>query len=80
MQLLLTAHSEAEVAEVDNLIGRWRWATRNNGGTGNGIMSSGLLRFDGLSHDVSDIMSGEGSIVGMGSEVDRRTMSLSVSL
>lgn len=80
MQLLLTAHTEAEVNEINDLIARWRWCMRL-GGTGHGIMSPGLLRFDGLSLDASEIMSADGSIVGMNShDLDRRTMSVSVPL
>ena len=81
MQLLLTAHAEAEINEMNDLIARWRWAMRVGSSTSNGIMSPGLLRFDGLSLDASDVMSGDGSISGMGShELDRRTMSVSVPL
>lgn len=80
MQLLLTAHTEAEVDEMNDLIARWRWCMRL-GGTGHGIMGPGLLRFDGLSLDGNEIMSANGSIVGMSShDLDRRTISVSVPL
>jgi hypothetical protein len=49
MQLLVTSESEAEQAEINDLVGRWRWAMRiGSGNTGNGLMSLGLLRLDGL--------------------------------
>lgn len=81
MQLLLTAHTESEVNEMNDLIARWRWALRVGGSTGNGIMSPGLLRFDGLSLDANEVMSGDGSIAGMSNhDMDRRTMSVSVPL
>jgi hypothetical protein len=49
MQLLVTSESEAESNEINGLLGRWRWAMRvGSGSTGNGLMSLGLLRLDGL--------------------------------
>lgn len=80
MQLLLTAHTEAEVNEMNDLIARWRWAFRVGGSTGYGIMSPGLLRFDGLSLDANEV--GDGGIAGMPNQhdMDRRTMSVSVPL
>jgi hypothetical protein len=49
MQLLVTSESEAEQAEINELVARWRWAMRiGSGNTGNGLMSLGLLRLDGL--------------------------------
>lgn len=79
MQLLLTAHTEGEVNEMNDLIARWRWAFRVGGSTGYGIMSPGLLRFDGLSLDANEV--GDVSITGMNShDMDRRTMSVSVPL
>ena len=49
MQLFLTSESEAESSEINELVGRWRWAMRiGSGSTGNGLMSLGLLRLDGL--------------------------------
>jgi len=49
MQLFLTAESEAESSEINDLVRRWRWAMRiGSGSTGNGLMSLGLLRLDGL--------------------------------
>lgn len=79
MQLLLTSHTEVEVNEMNDLIARWRWAFRVAGSTGYGIMSPGLLRFDGLSLDANEV--GDGSIVGMIShDMVRRTMSVSVPL
>jgi hypothetical protein len=58
-QLLLTASTDAEGAEMSNLVARWRWAMRmGEGGDGNGggLMGMGLgVGFGGL--DVG----GEGS-------------------
>ncbi|QSZ34110.1 hypothetical protein DSL72_005698 [Monilinia vaccinii-corymbosi] len=49
IQLLVTSESESESAEINELVTRWRWALRiGSGNTGNGIMSLGLLRLDGL--------------------------------
>ena len=49
MQLLVTSESEAEQSEINELLARWRWAMRiGSGNTGNGLMSLGLLRLDGL--------------------------------
>ncbi|RDW71375.1 hypothetical protein BP6252_07938 [Coleophoma cylindrospora] len=49
MQLLVTSESEQESTEINDLVGRWRWAMRiGSGSTGNGLMSLGLLRLDGL--------------------------------
>lgn len=49
MHLLVTSETEAERNEINNLVGRWRWAMRvGSGSTGNGLMSLGLLRLDGL--------------------------------
>ena len=49
MQLLVTSESEVESHEINELVARWRWAMRvGSGSTGNGLMSLGLLRLDGL--------------------------------
>jgi hypothetical protein len=49
MQLLVTSETETESNEINDLVGRWRWAMRiGSGSTGNGLMSLGLLRLDGL--------------------------------
>ncbi|PMD56474.1 uncharacterized protein K444DRAFT_616307 [Hyaloscypha bicolor E] len=49
MQLLVTSESESEQSEINELLARWRWAMRiGSGSTGNGLMSLGLLRLDGL--------------------------------
>ncbi|KAF7899091.1 uncharacterized protein EAF01_008304 [Botrytis porri] len=49
MQLLVTSENETESAEIHELVTRWRWAMRiGSGNAGNGIMSLGLLRLDGL--------------------------------
>lgn len=49
MQLLVTSETEIESSEIQTLVGRWRWAMRiGSGSTGNGLMSLGLLRLDGL--------------------------------
>ena len=49
MQLFLTSETEAERSEINDLVARWRWAMRiGSGNTGNGLMSLGLLRLDGL--------------------------------
>lgn len=49
MQLLVTSETAAESAEINDLVARWRWAMRiGSGSTGNGLMSLGLLRLDGL--------------------------------
>ncbi|KAL3427581.1 fungal specific transcription factor [Phlyctema vagabunda] len=49
MQLLVTAETEAECNEINELVGRWRWAMRiGSGSAGSGLMSLGLLRLDGL--------------------------------
>lgn len=49
MQLLVTSDNETESAEIHELVTRWRWAMRiGSGNTGNGLMSLGLLRLDGL--------------------------------
>ena len=49
MQLLLTSSSEAEATEINDLVARWRWAMRiGSGSAGNGLMSLGLLRLDGM--------------------------------
>jgi hypothetical protein len=49
MQLLVTSENEAESNEINDLLARWRWAMRiGSGNTGNGLMSLGLLRLDGL--------------------------------
>lgn len=79
MQLLLTAESEAEVAEVNDLIARWRWAMRvASGGSGSGMMTLGLLGLDGLVGGNGESVSGGGSMAGMGSDMDRRSMSMSL--
>ncbi|KAF8864317.1 hypothetical protein BDZ45DRAFT_737323 [Acephala macrosclerotiorum] len=49
MQLYVTAENDAESSEINALVARWRWAMRiGSGSTGNGLMSLGLLRLDGL--------------------------------
>jgi len=49
MQLLVTSNDQAETNEINDLVARWRWAMRlGSGSTGNGLMSLGLLRLDGL--------------------------------
>ncbi|ESZ98605.1 hypothetical protein SBOR_1055 [Sclerotinia borealis F-4128] len=49
MQLLVTSENESESAEINELVTRWRWAMRiGSGNAGNGLMSLGLLRLDGL--------------------------------
>jgi hypothetical protein len=49
MQLLVTSESDAESTEINDLLARWRWAMRiGSGSTGNGLMSLGLLRLDGM--------------------------------
>jgi hypothetical protein len=49
MQLLVTAETPAESAEINELVARWRWAMRvGSGSMGSGLMSLGLLRLDGL--------------------------------
>ncbi|KAF5876088.1 putative fungal specific transcription factor domain protein [Botrytis fragariae] len=49
MQLLVTSEIETESAEIHELVTRWRWAMRiGSGNAGNGLMSLGLLRLDGL--------------------------------
>lgn len=49
MQLLVTSESDAESNEINDLVGRWRWSIRvGSGSNGNGLMSLGLLRLDGL--------------------------------
>lgn len=49
MQLLVTSNNQAETNEINDLVARWRWAMRiGSGSTGNGLMSLGLLRLDGL--------------------------------
>ena len=49
MQLLVTSESESEQNEINDLVGRWRWAMRvGSGNAGSGLMSLGLLRLDGL--------------------------------
>lgn len=49
MQLLVTSETPNEQAEINGLVARWRWALRvGSGSTGNGLMSLGLLRLDGL--------------------------------
>jgi len=49
IQLLFTAETAAESSEINDLVARWRWAMRvGSGSTGNGLMSLGLLRLDGL--------------------------------
>ncbi|KAF7868311.1 hypothetical protein EAF04_004843 [Stromatinia cepivora] len=49
MQLLVTSENETESAEINELVTRWRWAMRTGSGSaGNGLMSLGLLRLDGL--------------------------------
>lgn len=49
MQLLVTSQNEVETNEINSLVARWRWAMRiGSGSTGNGLMSLGLLRLDGL--------------------------------
>ena len=78
MQLLVTAQTDMEVTEINNLIARWRWAMRVGASSGNGILNSGLLRFDG---DDAHSLGGGGQMGGAGSEqLDRRAMSLSVPL
>lgn len=44
VRLLITAESQAEKQDLENLIGRWRWQLRTGGSSG--IMSLGLLRLD----------------------------------
>lgn len=49
MQLLVTSENETESADIHELVTRWRWAMRiGSGNAGNGLMSLGLLRLDGL--------------------------------
>lgn len=49
MQLLVTSESDVETSEINGLVGRWRFAMRiGSGNAGNGLMSLGLLRLDGL--------------------------------
>lgn len=49
MQLFTTSDNMDESQEIKDLMGRWRWAMRvGSGSTGNGLMSLGLLRLDGL--------------------------------
>lgn len=49
MQLHISATSPSEKEEIGGLVNRWRWAMRIGSGTmGNGLMSLGLLRMDGL--------------------------------
>lgn len=49
MQLLVTSETDPETNEINDLVARWRWAMRiGSGSTGNGLMSLGLLRLDGL--------------------------------
>ena len=49
MQLLVTSENESEQNEINDLVGRWRWAMRvGSGSAGSGLMSLGLLRLDGL--------------------------------
>ncbi|KAL5325917.1 hypothetical protein ACEPPN_007051 [Leptodophora sp. 'Broadleaf-Isolate-01'] len=49
MQLLVTSQNDVETNEINGLVARWRWAMRiGSGSTGNGLMSLGLLRLDGL--------------------------------
>lgn len=49
MQLMLTAEPGPESHEINDLVSRWRWAMRFGSSTsGNGLMSLGLLRMDGL--------------------------------
>ncbi|CZS88732.1 related to DAL81-transcriptional activator for allantoin and GABA catabolic genes [Rhynchosporium agropyri] len=49
MQLLVTSQNDVETNEIDGLVARWRWAMRiGSGSTGNGLMSLGLIRLDGL--------------------------------
>lgn len=71
MQLLLTAQSDLEMTEMNNLVARWRWAMRVGATPGNSIMNCGLL-------DTGDGMSGGGSIGLGGDSLQRRTMSVSV--
>lgn len=65
MQLLLTAESEGEAAEVNNLISRWRWAMRiGSGGSRSDMMSLGLLKLDGLVVESGESVGAE-SVAGM---------------
>lgn len=49
MQLLVTAENDTESNEISDLVARWRWAMRiGSGSAGNGLMSLGLLRLDGM--------------------------------
>jgi len=61
MQLLVTSETEAESNEINNLVDRWRWAMRvGSGSTGNGLMSLGLLRLDGLLLENGAVQPGTG--------------------
>lgn len=47
IRLLITSDSPEEIQELNDLIGRWRWALRTGGGSaGNVLMSLALLRLD----------------------------------
>lgn len=47
VRLLITTESPAEKHELNDLIGRWRWALRTGGGnSGNVLMTLGLLRLN----------------------------------
>lgn len=49
MQLLVTSKDATETNALNDLVTRWRWAMRlDSGNPGNGLMSLGLLRIDGL--------------------------------
>lgn len=49
MQLHVVFEDDPESNEVKDLVARWRWAMRiGSGNTGNGLMSLGLLRLDGM--------------------------------
>ncbi|KAE8449259.1 hypothetical protein EG329_008426 [Mollisiaceae sp. DMI_Dod_QoI] len=61
MQLLVTSESDAESTEINDLVARWRWAMRiGSGSTGNGLMSLGLLRLDGLLLENGTVQPGPG--------------------
>ncbi|CAG8979968.1 hypothetical protein HYALB_00010736 [Hymenoscyphus albidus] len=67
MQLHIVFEHDAEFVEVKDLVARWRWAMRiGSGNTGNGLMSLGLLRLDGMMRAENGSVSGNanGSVNG----------------
>jgi len=68
MQLLVTSESESESNEINDLVGRWRWAMRIGSGSGNtgngGLMSLGLLRLDGLMLENQNGVVGQQPLLG----------------